>query len=78
MKSMVEHVKRKSLQVQLNTSKKVIKKFHKNIKTDVTEVQTSFRDDEVIKTLEWQLANMKEKLDDLRKTHYEMKCDLEE
>ena len=59
-------LKDKAKDVQLSTSKKVIKQFLKNIQFEDACIQTGFNDDELIRELQDKVVDLNDVVDDLR------------
>ena len=63
---MHQFLKDKAKDVQMNTSKRVIKQFLKNIQFADANVQTGFNDDQLIRELTAKVAELTEDIEDLR------------
>ena len=65
-KELEKHFLLKAKEVQLGTSKKVIKQFHKNSELFEIGCQTGFKDDAIIKELEGTCVLLRKDIEDLR------------
>lgn len=63
---MNEFLKDKAKDVQLSTSKRVIKQFLKNVQYEDACIQTGFNDEELIRELNDKVADLNDVVDDVR------------
>ena len=57
--NMLEHLRLKSREVQIDTSKRVVRRFLKNLKYEDKSEQTEFKDGDTIRRLEFDLQRSK-------------------
>ena len=61
--NMLEHLRLKSREVQIDTSKRVVRRFLKNLKYEDKSEQTEFKDGDTIRRLEFDLQRSKRAAD---------------